>query len=224
MYFYTFHGLRAVFGGQTKSAVKDLSIGALAGAVNVILTTPCWVVNTRMKMQGAKVKKGDENLIRQTKYKGIFDGLVTISKQEGIEKLWSGTLPSLVLVSNPALQFMVYESLKRRVMEALDRDQLSSGVIFILGAIAKSISTVITYPLQVVQHKSRFGSEDVKNKRMIQVLMDIVAQSGLLGLYKGLEAKLLQTVLTTAMMYLCYEKIVAFVLRLLNSQAKLKHG
>ena len=67
MYFYTFHGLRSVFGGQTKSAVKDLSIGALAGAVNVILTTPFWVVNTRMKMQGAKVKKGDENLIRQTK-------------------------------------------------------------------------------------------------------------------------------------------------------------
>ena len=146
-----------------------------------------------------------------------------ISQQEGIDKLWSGTLPSLVLVSNPALQFMVYESLKRRVMELLKSDQLSSGVIFILGAIAKSISTVITYPLQVVQHKSRFGSEDVKNKRMVQVLMDIVAQTGLLGLYKGLEAKLLQTVLTTAMMYLCYEKIVAFVLRLLNSQAKLKH-
>ncbi|EHH65864.1 hypothetical protein EGM_02720, partial [Macaca fascicularis] len=32
---------------------------------------------------------------------------------------------------------------------------------------------------------------------------------GILGLYKGLEAKLLQTVLTAALMFLVYEKLTA---------------
>lgn len=35
------------------------------------------------------------------------------------------------------------------------------------------------------------------------------------GLYKGMEAKLWQTVLTAALMFLAYEKISSFVFRLL---------
>lgn len=41
------------------------------GAVNVILTTPMWVVNTRLKLQGAKFRNED---LHQTHYRGIFGG------------------------------------------------------------------------------------------------------------------------------------------------------
>lgn len=40
-------------------------------------------------------------------------------------------------------------------------------------------------------------------------------KQGIAGLYKGLEAKLLQTVLTAALMFLAYEKISRFVFRIL---------
>ncbi len=46
---------------------------------------------------------------------------------------------------------------------------------------------------------------------------------GLLGLYKGLEAKLLQTVLTAALMFVVYEKITAATFKLMGLQKKLKH-
>lgn len=228
VYFYTFHGLRAVFatpgkGSTGHSAVKDLALGALAGAVNVFVTTPCWVVNTRMKMQGIKTRDGEKKIKKYPQYKGILDGLCTIASQEGLSTLWAGTIPSLVLVSNPAIQHMVYESLKRRVAELLRTDKLNAGTIFMVGAISKSISTVITYPLQVIQSKSRYGSDDVKNKKMIHILQEILAKDGTTGLYKGLESKLLQTVLTTAMMYLAYEKIVAFVFTLLISGKQVGH-
>lgn len=42
-----------------------------------------------------------------------------IASEEGVGALWNGTLPSLLLVLNPAIQFMIYEGLKR---------QLSRGV------------------------------------------------------------------------------------------------
>ncbi len=118
-------------------------------------TTPLWVVNVRIKMQGTKLKKGDENLRKYPQYHGVIDGLVKVSKTEGIAGLWSSTLPSLVLVSNPAIQFMIYELLKRETQRLLKTKSLSGTVIFILGAISKSISTVATYPLQVVQSKQR---------------------------------------------------------------------
>lgn len=43
-------------------------------------------------------------------------------------------------------------------------------------------------------------------------------QNGLKGLYKGLEAKLTQTVLTAAFMFLTYEKILAFAFTLLGME------
>ena len=43
----------------------------------------------------------------------VSDAFVRILRDEGIGALWSGTMSSLVLVSNPAIHFMVYEGIKR---------------------------------------------------------------------------------------------------------------
>jgi len=80
---------------------------------------------------------------------------VHIWKYEGLRKLWAGTMPSLMLVVNPAIQFMTYESIKRRVIASLDGAQPPAWIFFIMGAIAKTIATWITYPLQLVQTKLR---------------------------------------------------------------------
>lgn len=224
VYFYGFHGLRAVFGenGRKHSAAKDLILGAIAGVVNVLSTTPLWVVNMRIKMQGTKLNKGDEKLRKYPKYEGVIDGLIKVCKSEGMCGLWSSTLPSLVLVSNPAIQFMIYELLKRETQRTLKTQSLSGTLVFILGAISKSISTVATYPLQVVQSKQRYGTDEVKKKTMLEIMASIVERNGFQGLYKGLESKLIQTVLTTALMYLCYEKISAFVFQIMKGSAKIK--
>ncbi|EDL04583.1 solute carrier family 25 (mitochondrial carrier, peroxisomal membrane protein), member 17, isoform CRA_f [Mus musculus] len=77
VYFYTFNSLKAVWvKGQRSSTGKDLVVGFVAGVVNVLLTTPLWVVNTRLKLQGAKFRNED---IIPTNYKGIialFSGCV----------------------------------------------------------------------------------------------------------------------------------------------------
>lgn len=40
-----------------------------SGIVNVLVTTPLWVVNTRLKLQGSKFRNAD---IRPTNYSGIL--------------------------------------------------------------------------------------------------------------------------------------------------------
>ncbi|KAG1967293.1 peroxisomal membrane protein PMP34 [Pimephales promelas] len=222
VYFYCFHSLKATWlQGQRSTPGRDLIIGVAAGVVNVLVTTPLWVVNTRLKLQGAKFRNED---IQPTHYRGIMDAFVQIMQQEGVGALWNGTFPSLLLVLNPAVQFMLYEGLKRHLLRGVNR-QLSSVEVFLIGAIAKAIATTITYPLQTVQSVLRFGQHGRPADRskllnslrsVMYLLINRVRKWGMLGLFKGLEAKLLQTVLTAALMFLLYEKIANTTFRVMG--------
>ncbi|XP_029996012.1 peroxisomal membrane protein PMP34 [Sphaeramia orbicularis] len=227
VYFYTFNTLKKLTaaGPRGSRPGKDLLIGVVSGVVNVILTTPMWVVNTRLKLQGAKFRNED---LQQTQYRGIYDAFSQIITREGVRTLWNGTLPSLILVLNPAVQFMFYEAMKRKAGKG--GRKISSAEIFLIGAIAKAIATTATYPLQTVQAILRFGQYKCEGKggilgslsNVLTLLMDRIKRHGFLGLYKGLEAKLLQTVLTAALMFVVYEKITATTFKVMGLNKNLK--
>ncbi|KAJ8251589.1 hypothetical protein GJAV_G00222970 [Gymnothorax javanicus] len=205
VYFYCFHSLKAAWlRGQKATASRDLLIGIAAGVVN-----------------GAKFRNTD---IRPTNYAGIIDAFSKIVQDEGVAALWNGTFPSLLLVLNPAIQFMIYEGLKRQLWAGVHRE-LSSLEVFLIGAVAKAIATMVTYPLQTVQSILRFGQHRQPTERsrvfsslrsMVQLLLIRIKKNGFLGLFKGLEAKLLQTVLTAALMFLLYEKIANSTFRVMG--------
>lgn len=50
------------------------------------------------------------------------DAFVQIIRDEGVGALWNGTFPSLLLVLNPAIQFMIYEGLKRQLRRGVPRE------------------------------------------------------------------------------------------------------
>lgn len=166
-------------------------------------------------MKGLNGNRDDET----NKYSNLIEGLLYIAKTEGWKGLWAGAIPSLMLVCNPALQFMMYESLKRRIAR-IDGQSPSAVTFFLIGAMSKTFATVLTYPLQLIQTKLRHGksTESMKlpsNAGVIQMLLHIVKSSGVEGLFRGLEAKIWQTVLTAALMFAMYEKIAKFVMSLL---------
>jgi len=139
------------------------------------VTTPLWVVNTKLKMKGIGARGtghggtgqqdvpfdgliGKKIIPRFVHHRSncFAEGLKYIARTEGILALWKGTMPSLILVSNPSLQFMAYESIKRRLMAGKQVGaELSSLTVFLAGAAAKAVATIATYPLQIVQAKLR---------------------------------------------------------------------
>ncbi|ALC43542.1 CG32250, partial [Drosophila busckii] len=227
VYFYTFHALKAVTSNGSRaqqSALKDLLLGSIAGIINVFTTTPFWVVNTRLRMRNVAGTSDEVN----KHYKSLFQGLRYVAKTEGVAGLWSGTIPSLMLVSNPALQFMMYELLKRNI-QIFTGNEVGSLGYFLIGAIAKAFATVLTYPLQLVQTKQRHRTRQAANvastsqqagkqqtPSMFELMVSILQHQGIGGLFRGLEAKILQTVLTAALMFMAYEKIASFVKLLLK--------
>lgn len=50
------------------------------------------------------------------------DAVVQITREEGVAALWSSTFTSLLLVSNPTIQFVIYEGLKRHLRQAVTRE------------------------------------------------------------------------------------------------------
>jgi hypothetical protein len=59
-------------------------------------------------------------------------------------------------VSNPTIKFTVYETAKR-VLEGYKEagSKVTAFEAFLLGAFASAVATAVTYPVQVVQTKTR---------------------------------------------------------------------
>jgi len=117
VYFYSFSGMKMVASsnGLKPSAARDLVLGYLSGCVNALLTTPLWVTDTRLKLQGSAKKSGDDC---EQDFEGLLDGMQKIVQREGVGALWNGVQASFILSGNPAIHFMVYESLKRVVLKS----------------------------------------------------------------------------------------------------------
>ena len=182
----------------------SLFSATLAGVINVIVANPLWVANVRM-IQG--------NSLHQS----LISEMKQIMQTEGLSSLWNGTTASLMLVSNPVIQFFVYEQLKA-LRQAQKQSRVSPIEIFLLGAIAKGIATVLTYPLQLAQVLMRLqqsGSIRINNtphyKGTVDCILKLYGEKGAVSLFTGMKAKLLQTVLTSAFTFLTYEKILQIV-------------
>ena len=173
-----------------KTAILSLLGSSVAGMVNVLITNPLWVANV-------KIVKGS--------HLSLWKELHTIVKSEGWTSLWNGTGASMLLVSNPVLQFFVYEQAKASRLKT--RATLSPLEAFCIGALAKAIATIATYPLQLAQILLRLQ----KGGGTWDCLKDQYNRGGVPALYTGMNAKLLQTVLTAAFTFLTYEQILRVV-------------
>ena len=161
------------------------------------------------------------------KYRGMLQSILTIAREEGVAALWSGTIPSLILVCNPVIQWVVYQRCKALWGLYVRGGLRSPGTgslallthdFFLLGAVAKAAATILTYPLQLSQTLLRTDpSADKRNKQpryrsTLHCLARVYKDGGLAGLYRGIQAKLWQTVLTAAFMFVAMEELSAAVL------------
>lgn len=136
-----------------------------------------------------------------------------------MKKSTKGVGPSLMLVSNPSIQFVAYERLKLWVTEQVakrgNKPPITSLEFFIIGAIAKAVATVFTYPIQLAQTKMRNDKNLSINTNTFEVLRNIYMKDKIAGLFRGMDAKLWQTVLTAAFQFLTYERTHQFVTSIL---------
>ncbi|KAL6073356.1 Peroxisomal nicotinamide adenine dinucleotide carrier [Balamuthia mandrillaris] len=236
VYYYWYSLLRRLVEGppgrkkRNVGTLVSLLVGALAGAITVVFTNPFWVVTTRMQTRKetanddvATTKNGNKN-----KNDGVLQVIREVYDQDGIAGFWSGLVPSLILVSNPSIQYMVFEQLKPVFLRILRRRQspsssssiqLGPAHFFLLGAIAKTVATMVTYPYITVktrlQAASSSGGQSIERYRStIDVLQKIWKEEGVSGFYKGLNSKIVQSVLNAAFLFVAEEQLAKAILRM----------
>ena len=202
LYFYLFNFLRTR--SISTGTMRLIEASTVAGVLNVLLTEPLWKANTCVKLSlDSSSPKCVRFADQGTGQRSVFSALFESIKNEGLTAQWRGISASIWLVSNPIIQFVGYESIKKRLLARRNSKALTAGEAFMLGALSKAIATVLTYPLQVGQTRTR-----VTKAGLLSSLALVFKNEGATGLFAGLVPKLSQTVINSAIQFLLYETIL----------------
>lgn len=145
---FLFFGIYSYLRQQRRhpNIVQELAMGALAGACSKAITTPISNVVTRMQVQP------DTESLNQA--------LAEIKKESGILGLWSGYSATLFLTMNPSLTFFVNRRLAKRIIPALEEEDIPvAWIAFFLAAFSKSAATALTYPFQTGKTRLQMHDE-----------------------------------------------------------------
>jgi adenine nucleotide transporter 17 len=81
-----------------------------------------------------------------TPHTGILQVVQSVLREHGLLGFFRGFQASLLLCVNPAINYTVFEQLKRRLLSSTGATSLTLLQAFVLGAIGKIVATLITYP------------------------------------------------------------------------------
>ena len=141
------------------------SVGA--GAMNVAVTNPLWVIKTRLQTQTMPAEYRMHHN-HPTNYSGTLDAFRTMLRKEGWRGLYAGFAPSLIGIAHVAIQFPLYEALKHEVTAArrCRTEDLPATDLVLLSSAAKMVASTATYPHEVIRsqmHVSRAGAAGVRD-------------------------------------------------------------
>ncbi|KAH9765193.1 peroxisomal adenine nucleotide carrier 1 [Citrus sinensis] len=213
IYFYGYSFFKRLYlqksGNKSIGTRANLIVAAAAGACTVIVTQPLDTASSRMQTSEFGKSKGLWKSLSESTWSEAFDGL-------GI---------SLLLTSNPSIQYTVFDQLKQRLLRRrLKRETgkepspeaLPAFSAFFLGALSKCVATFLTYPairckvmLQAAESdEDGINQAPQRNKNTVSdALCSIWKREGPLGFYKGIQAQILKTVLSSALLLMIKEKI-----------------
>ncbi|CAI5709855.1 unnamed protein product [Peronospora effusa] len=220
MYFYAYTMLAQMAtpkDGKPIGTLTDLGIGYLSELCHLPVTMPMELVGTRMQT-------GSES-------GSILQILRSIIKESGVGGLYKGLGAYFVLCLQPAIQYTVFERLKNLYLRKFKQASQALGAleVFVLGAIARSIATIILFPyirakvLMQTKPKQKDARNLVKDqdistepkKTIASTLQRVYTEEGPLALYRGLGPELTRGALSSALMLMIKEKVQMYIMVLM---------
>ena len=220
-YFFTYEQTKRFLGssGVKEGGVSNaLASGLMAGIAGNTLTSPIWVVKTRLQLLA-------DSTAGQRAYTGYRDAVKSIFKEEGVGGFYKGISASYWGCLEGATQFMIYEQIKtkllaqqnaRREEQGLEPiDTLPKLTYFLSAALSKGTAAIITYPHEVARTRMREQARNgiFKYSGMWQTIGLVAKEEGRQGLYSGMGVHLMKVVPNSAIMFLTYEVVNTWLSR-----------
>ncbi|QLQ82472.1 hypothetical protein HG537_0H02340 [Torulaspora globosa] len=203
-YYYAMKVVRSK--GQGKlvfSTAEELVLGIAAAAGSQLFTSPISVISTRQQTVKSR------------------DSAISVAKQileenhGDLRAFWKGLKVSLVLTVNPSITYASYQKLKKLLFSVDEFTEvgLTARQNFVLGALSKMISTLITQPLIV--SKVSLQSAGSRFTNFQQVIHYLYKHEGVLALWKGLRPQLIKGLLVQGLLFMFKGELTKALRRLL---------
>lgn len=214
-YFYAYQSMKSFLNPTFPegSPPNAMIAGFMAGIVGNTLTNPIWMVRTRMQLL-------IDHAAGQRQYAGYGDAIKTIFKEEGVGGFYKGISASYWGCAEGAIQFIIYEQLKNRLVIRENKkraqqglrpsEELSNVQYFMSAAAAKLIAAIATYPHEVARTRMREHARAgvfKYEKGMWETLGVMASEEGVKSLYSGMGVHLMKVVPNSALMFLTYEVV-----------------
>eukprot|EP00803_Ostreobium_quekettii_P003345 evm.model.scf_362EXC.13 EVM.evm.TU.scf_362EXC.13 scf_362EXC:76176-79333(-) len=191
---------------QVVVPLKLLASGGVAGAVAKSATAPLARLTILYQTGSFRAEA--------TSLRMAFDEVV---RREGARSLWKGNLATVLhRIPYSAVSFLTYEHSTSFLQQYLPKDEdVISGRTDLIrrlmaGGLAGITGTVVAYPLDLVRTRLAAQMMSTYYSGIIPTLQKIIRDEGVLGMYKGLGATLLQVGPNLALNYCCYETLRSY--------------
>lgn len=192
----------------------------LAGLGVQFLTNPVWVLKTRMVSSDRSAAGA---------YPSMYQGARTIWATEGVRGFYRGLGISLFGVMHGAVQFAVYDPLKRIYLnQRLDHDllgqqqdhhhhhqqqakkpeRISNEATLVISSVAKLVAGAATYPYQVIRSRlQNYDADERFGKGIRGVAARTWREEGWRGFYRGIIPGVVRVLPATWVTFLVYENV-----------------
>ncbi|KAF0852265.1 mitochondrial solute carrier family 25 (mitochondrial phosphate transporter) member 3 [Andalucia godoyi] len=179
--------------------------GALCCSITHAAVVPVDVVKTRLQLFPGK-------------YKGMIDGFKRIPAEEGAMTLLTGLGPTAVgYAAQGAFKFGFYEAFKAMFINMVGWNtavDYRTSIFLASSAMAETIADLALCPMEAT--RIRMVSDPTFAKGLADGVGKIVANEGVVALYKGLPPILLKQVPYTMAKFVVFERAVEAIYKTLN--------
>ncbi len=164
--------------GFKERAAAGLSAGGLAAMIG----NPADLALIRMQSDGLKPATSRAN------YNSVFDALLRISRQEGIQALWAGAFPTVVRAM--ALNFGQLAFFSEAKTQLKKRTELGSrtqtfGASAVAGFFASFFSLPFDFVKTRLQKQTKGPGGELPYKGMVDCFAKVAREEGILRFYRG---------------------------------------
>jgi len=215
LYFYAYRLMASAYERNVgpMTTLSDLVLGYLSDWCHMPVSMPMDTVGVRVQAN-KDPSKTTLSIIRD------------VMRERGIAGMYSGVSANFALSTKPAIQFAVVERTKALIFRRRpDRQALRAAEAFWLGALGRAVGTIVTYPYlrakKLKQVRQKAGEAE-SSLSITGVVRYVLANDGVIGLFKGMAPELVRGVLSAALMVMVKEKLTAVVKSLVMSLLKRK--
>lgn len=176
-----------VMKSENDTIAKKYAMSVAAAAVAEVVTYPLDLTKTRLQLQG-EVALGDGN---GSHYRGMIRTALGIAKEEGMFMLWRGMLPALYRHAiYTGTRMSAYEEIRNNLQKE-NKDGFPMWKKILAGMGAGGFGQFVASPTDLIktqiqmEGKRRLMGKPPRVDGMVDAFKKIVAQGGVVGLWRG---------------------------------------